>query len=89
MAVKRHTPSLVLMRIVKCLTKSCYAQRHARLLTFPIAAIGERPILGQQATFTDASRIFALTVRNRECNPAAFGQNPPLTRSKWLPGTGR
>jgi hypothetical protein len=29
--------------------------------------------MGQQATFTDASRIFALIVRNRERNLAAVG----------------
>jgi hypothetical protein len=29
---------------------------------------------GQQATLTGASRIFALTVRNRELNPAAVGR---------------
>jgi hypothetical protein len=29
---------------------------------------------GSQATFTDASRVFLLNVRNREANPATGGQ---------------
>jgi hypothetical protein len=33
---------------------------------------------GQQATFTDASRVFVLNVRNQEANPAAGGQERPL-----------
>jgi hypothetical protein len=34
---------------------------------------------GQQATFTDGSRVFELNVRNREANQALPGQNRKLT----------
>jgi hypothetical protein len=30
---------------------------------------------GQQATFADASRVFVLSVRNQDANPAAGGQD--------------
>jgi hypothetical protein len=33
---------------------------------------------GQQATFTDASRVFVLNVRKKEANPAAGGQQRPV-----------
>jgi hypothetical protein len=36
------------------------------------------PLLGQQATFSDASRDFELNVRNRAANPAAGGQKRPM-----------
>jgi hypothetical protein len=33
---------------------------------------------GQQATFTDASRVFVLNVRNRETNQALPGHHQPF-----------
>jgi len=33
---------------------------------------------GQQATFTDASRVFLLNVQNREANQALHGQQETL-----------
>ena len=37
--------------------------------------------LGDEATFTDASRVFVLTVRKRETNPALPGQLRPLEQA--------
>jgi hypothetical protein len=44
---------------------------------------------GQQATFTDASRVLVLNVRNREANPSAGGHFESFTVMKLKPESGR
>lgn len=41
--------------------------------------------MGQQATFTNASRLFVLSVRNREANRARPGNSCRRPRSLMLP----
>jgi hypothetical protein len=43
---------------------------------------------GQQATFADAPRVFVLSVRNQEANPAAGGQKRKYTTLIRGPDTG-
>jgi hypothetical protein len=42
----------------------------------------------QQASFTDASRVFVLSNRNQEANPAAGGHEPAVTVARQLPESG-
>jgi hypothetical protein len=42
------------------------------------AAIRDRRKRVQQATFADASRVFVLSVRHQDANPAARGQFQPV-----------
>jgi hypothetical protein len=43
------------------------------------------PAMGQQATFADASRVFVLSVRNREANQALPGQERSFLRAGLPP----
>jgi hypothetical protein len=44
----------------------------------PGSGLSRQATAGQRATFTDASPVFVLNVRNQEANPAAGGQNRPV-----------